>query len=233
MATAKTATKAKVAKTKVVEKAPVKKVNKITISDLQKKVTDPKNRKSIILALIIIAIALAVFFGRSLLIAAVVNGQPISRLTIISELEKQSGKATLESAITKVLISQEATKKKITVGEKDIDVEAAKLKKDFASQGQNLDQFLVTQGWSNERFRQELKIQLLVTKILGDAVKVSDKEFNEFLAKNPDVLTQEKDKEAAKKTLRAQMEQQKLGQKYQEWIASIRKSAKVNSFVSY
>lgn len=233
MATAKTTTKTKVAKTKVVEKAPVKKVNKITISDLQKKVTDPKNRKSIILALILIAIALAVFFGRSLLVAAVVNGQPISRLTIIAELEKQSGKATLESAITKVLISQEATKKKITVGEKDIDVEAAKLKKDFASQGQNLDQFLVTQGWSNERFRQELKIQLLVTKILGDAVKVSDKEFNEFLAKNPDVLTQEKDKEAAKKTLRAQMEQQKLGQKYQEWIASIRKSAKVNSFVSY
>ena len=207
--------------------------SKITVADLKKNVMDPKNRKPILIALVVVVLAVAAYFGKSLFIAAVVNGQPVSRLSIIRELEKQNGKATLEAAITRVLINQEAAKKKISVTQKDIDAEAAKLKKDFESQGQNLDQFLATQGWSTERFREEIRIQLVVTKLLGDQVKVSDKEFNDFLAKNPDILTQEKDQNAAKAMLRSQLEQQKLGQKYQEWIATIRKNAKVNSLVSY
>ena len=207
--------------------------SKFTVADLRKNVADPKNRKAIVVAAVVILLAIAAYFGKGLVIAAVVNGQPVSRLSIIKELEKQNGKATLEAAITRVLINQEAAKKKVTVTSKDIDAEAAKLKKDFEAQGQNLDQFLATQGWSNERFREEIRIQLLVTKLLGDQVKVSDKEFNDFLAKNPDILTPEEDQNSAKAMLRTQLEQQKLGQKYQEWIATIRKNAKVNSLVSY
>jgi parvulin-like peptidyl-prolyl isomerase len=204
-----------------------------TVSDLRNKVLDPKNRRSLILAIIVIVLAVAVFFGKSLVIAATVNGQPISRLAIIKDLETQSGKATLDSIITRTLVYQEANKKNISVTEKDIDGEVSKIQKQFQAQGQNLDALLATQGLTRERFRDEVKVQLLVTKILGDQAKVTDKEFSDFLEKNKDLIANEKDQEAAKKSLRQQMEKQKLAQKYQEWIAKVKKNAKINYFVNY
>ena len=148
-------------------------------------------------------------------------------------MEAQSGKTTLDSVITRTLVYQEASKKNITVTEKDIDSEVSKIQKQFQAQGQNLDALLATQGLTKERFRDEVKVQLLVTKILGDQAKVTDKEFSDFLEKNKDLVANEKDQEAAKKSLRQQMEQQKLAQKYQEWIANVKKNAKINFFVNY
>ncbi len=219
-------------------KSPIKaqessKPKKLTVSELRKKALDPANRRSLILALIIVIAAAAVYFGKGLLIAATVNGQPVSRLSIIKDLEKQSGKAALDAIVTRMLVNQEAKKKNIDASVKDIESEIAKIKKQFSDQGQNLDALLATQGLTQEKFREEVKIQILVTKLLGDQAKVTDKEFNDFLTQNADLIKDEKDQNAAKATLKAQMEQQKLAQKYQEWITNVKKNAKVNTFVEY
>ena len=236
MATTKTAKKT----TSVSKKTPAKVVkpakaarSSFLVADLQKKVIDPKNRRSLILAIIVIVLILAIYLGKSLFVAALVNGQPVSRLAIIHDLEKQSGKAALDAVVTRMLVFQEATKKNIEASEKDIDAEIAKIRSQFQAQGQNLDQLLATQGLTKEKFRDEVKVQILVTKILGNQVKVTDKEFNDFLSKNQDLLASEKDQNAAKASLRQQMEQQKLAQKYQEWIATVKKNAKVTTFVNY
>ncbi len=205
----------------------------MTGADLQKKVMDPKNRRSLLLALGVIGLALIIFFGRGLLIAATVNGQPISRLSIIKDLEQQSGKAALDAVITRALVFQEANKKKVTASDQDINNEIAKIKKQFEAQGQNLDQLLLTQGLSQEKFKEEVKVQILVQKILGDKAKVSDKEFDDFLSKNKELIENEKDQTTAKAALRTQMGQQKLAQKYQEWIATVKKNAKINYLVNY
>lgn len=249
MATTKNAKKAPAKSSKTAEKKSTAKVSRgrstvssmkvastkktTTVSDLRNKVLDPKNRRSLVIAIIVILIAAIVFFGKGLFIAATVNGQPVSRIAIIRDLEAQSGKATLDSIITRTLVFQEANKKNITVSDKDIDNEISKIQKQFQAQGQNLDALLATQGLSKEKFRDEVRVQLLVTKILGDQAKVTDKEFADFLVKNQDLINNEKDQEAAKKSLRQQMEQQKLAQKYQEWIANVKKNAKINYFVNY
>ncbi len=207
--------------------------NNTSLSDLQKKVLDPKNRKSLVMAIVVIVLALVVFLGKGFFVAAMVNGQPISRLAIIHDLEAQSGKAALDAVVTRTLVAQEAAKKNVTATDSDINAEISKIQKQFQAQGQNLDQLLATQGLSKEKFKDEVKVQILVTKILGNQAKVTDKDFEAFLAKNADLIANEKDQEAAKKSLRQQMEQQKLAQKYQEWIAGIKKNAKINYFVGY
>ncbi len=240
MATTKTAKRTITVTKKTTAKLPAK-VTKPTkaagfsfsVSDLQKKVLDPKNRRSLILAIIVIVLVLAIYIGKSLFVAALVNGQPVSRLAIIHDLEKQSGKAALDAVITRMLVFQEAQKKNITASEKDIDAEISRIRSQFQAQGQNLDQLLATQGLTKEKFRDEVKVQILVTKILGNQVKVTDKEFNDFLDKNKDLLANEKDQNVAKTSLRQQMEQQKLAQKYQEWIVTVKKNAKVTTFVNY
>lgn len=204
-----------------------------TISDLRGKVTDKKNRKSLIIAVIIILVAAALYLGRGLVIAATVNGQPVSRFAVITELEKQSGKTVLDNTITRMLVLQEAKKKKVEATQKDVDNEINKIKAQFKDQGQDFDALLAAQGLSVDKLRDEVKVQVLVTKILGDQAKVTDKEFNDFLSKNKDLIQAGEDQTKAKANLRIQLEQQKLAQKYQEWIQNVKKNAKINYFVNY
>jgi len=71
-----------------------------------------------LIGLLVVVLVVAAFLLKGLFIAALVNGQPISRFTVISELEKQSGKQALTSLVNQTLIFQEAKKKNITVSPK-------------------------------------------------------------------------------------------------------------------
>lgn len=239
MAKAKTATskKASTAKSASAKKPAVKSEktvkNKFTIADLKRKVTDPKNRRSLLIALSVIVIAVLLFLGRGIFIAATVNGQPVSRFSVISELEKQSGAVVLENTITRMLVKQEARKQDVEVSEEDINKEIERISKQFKDQGQDLNSLLQAQGLSEEKFKEEVRIQLLVTRILGNDAKVSDDEFNKFMTENPDLISEDENEATARATLRTQLEQQKLAQKYQEWIQKIKSEAKINYFVNY
>src|SRR6185437_15716292 len=73
-----------------------------------------KLRKSYIaLIIIIILLGAAIYYFRGLFVAAVVNGQPISRLEVVQQAEKQSGKQTLDTLVRDALIEQEANKEGI------------------------------------------------------------------------------------------------------------------------
>lgn len=195
--------------------------------------TIAKNKRNLLIIGGVILLAVIAFLAKGFFVAALVNGEPISRIAIIKELEKQSGKAALDRAITRSLVFQEAAKKKVNATKEDIDKEIERIDKQFKSQGQNLDQLLTAQGISRKELNEDIKVQIIVQKILGDKVKVSDKEFLEFLDKNKELLANEKDQAAAKINLRLQLEQQKLAQQYQEWIANLKKNAKINFFVQY
>ena len=77
-------------------------------------------KNNLYIKILIIAVILLfplIFFAKNIFLAALVNGTPIARLTVIKELEKQNGKRTLDSLITQQLIFQAAKKKNlITVG---------------------------------------------------------------------------------------------------------------------
>lgn len=207
--------------------------NRMTVSDLRGKLFTKQNRKPAIIIGAVILIGVLLFLGRSLFIAATVNGEPISRLAVINELEAQNGKATLDRIITKKLVLQEAEKKNVTVGQDEINKEYQRIEKQFKDQGQNLNELLETQGISKPQFEEEVKVQILVEKMLGDQAKVTDEEFNAFLEQNKDLLANEENQDQAKQQYRQQLEQQKLAQKYQEWVQSLKQNAKIQSLVNY
>src|SRR3990167_8603459 len=77
---------------------------------------------------IIVFLAL-ILLARRQLLAATVNGEPIGRLAVIAELEKQGGKNTLDSLITETIILQQAKKKNVTVTDKEIDKQIKDIEK--------------------------------------------------------------------------------------------------------
>ncbi|PJC28453.1 hypothetical protein CO054_00110 [Candidatus Shapirobacteria bacterium CG_4_9_14_0_2_um_filter_39_11] len=180
--------------------------------------------------LIIILLAVGVYFFRSLFIVATVNGQPIWRLTLIRELEKQSGKEALDTLISKTLVLQEAKKQNAAVSGEEIDQEIKKLEENFSKQGQDLNQLLSTQGISREELMEEVRFQKIVEKIVGKDINVTDQEVSNYLKQNENLLPKDSNTEELKSTVKRRLEQQKMNEKIQSWIESLQDSAKIIYF---
>lgn len=193
------------------------------------KIKQPKN----LILLIVVILAIAAFLLKGLFVAALVNGQPIMRLDVIKELEKQGGKQTLSSLINQTLILQEANKKNIQVSQAEIDKAEKQIEDSLKSQGQNLDAALAMQGMTKQDFLMQLRLRNLVEKLLADKTKVSDKEIADYIEKNKDTFPANLKEPEIKKRVEEQLKQQKLAEASQSWLQELNKNAKINYFVNY
>ena len=234
---AKKATTAKSAPAKKPTKpaAPVKKTEtKASTSVASSATRSFKVKKSYVLLVAgLVALAAFLYFFRGLFVAAVVNGQPISRLAIVKEAEKQSGKQSLNNLVRNTIIEQEARKQNVTVSEKEIDDEVKKVEESLTKQGQKLDQVLSLQGMTREDLRKLIRLDKLVGKMVGKDIKVTDKEVDEYIEKNQELLPQEQDENKLKETVREQIKQQKLNEQVRTWLSDLQNKAKVLYFVQY
>lgn len=193
-----------------------------------------KFRKAyIFFALGIVAVGALVYFGRSLFVAAVVNGQPISRLAIVKEAEKQSGRQALDTIVRNTLIEQEASKANVTVSEQEIDEEIKKVEATLSKQGQKIEDVLAMQGMTQADLRKLIRLDKLVGKVVGKDVKVEDKEIDEYLTANKELLPKDQTEEQLRKAATEQLKQQKLNDKIRTWLESLQTKAKIMYFVQY
>lgn len=187
----------------------------------------------IALIITILLLGAALYYFRGLFVAAVVNGQPISRLEVVRQTEAQSGKQTLDTLVRNALIEQKAKKENVSVTEKEINDEIKKLQDNLSKQGQNLDQVLQAQGMSQEDLKKLIRLDKLVAKMVGKDVKVTDAEINEYIEANQESLPQDADEATLKTQVSEQLKQQKTNEKVRNWLAEIQKEASVNYFVQY
>jgi len=213
---------------------PTKKAQKRSKPSVaQYPITDKIKQPKIFIPLIIIVLVILAFLLKGLFVAALVNGQPISRLTLIAELEKQGGKQTLSSLVNQTLILQEAKKKNIEVNQKEIEAQSKQIEDSLTKQGQNLDTALAVQGLTRQDFMTQLKLRSLVEKLLANQIKVTDKEVTDYMEKNKETLPINLKEDEIKKGVTEQLKQQKLASASQGWLANLQKEAKINYFVNY
>jgi parvulin-like peptidyl-prolyl isomerase len=196
-------------------------------------IKDKLKQPKVFVPLIIIALILAAFYLKGLFIVALINGEPISRLTIVQELEKQGGKQALSSLVNQTLILQEAKKKNVQVIQAEIDKAEKKIEDSLKAQGQSLDTALTMQGMTRKDLALQLKLRSLVEKLLADKIKVTEKEIADYIEKNKDTFPTTLTSDQIKTSVEEQLKQQKLASESQTWIEGLKKNAKINYFVNY
>lgn len=211
-------------------KVEEKKPQSTTPSQSYKKYATRKN--ALILVGLVILGAL-IFFLRGFFVAATVNGQPITRIQIIQELEKQNGQKTLDSLVTKTLILQEMDKKNISVNDAEVQAEIKKIEGALKQQGRTMSDALAQQGLSQADLVEQLKIQKMIEKLFSKDIVVSDAEVNKYIEDNKDALPADQDPNTLKSTIKEQLKQQKLTAKFQTWLEGVQKKAKINYIVKY
>ncbi len=189
--------------------------------------------KKVIIGLSVVVIIAVLFFVKSVFIAATVNGSPISRWSVIKELEKQGGKQALESMIDKKLIEAEIDKQNIIASKEDVDAEIKKVEEQIASQGGTLDQVLAMQGLTRETLVEQITIQKKLEKLLADKVAVTGVEVDAYLKESKITPPTGMKMEDFRKQVSDKLKQQKFQTEAQQWVADLTAKAKIKYYVNY
>jgi len=183
--------------------------------------------------IILIVLVYAFLNYRGFFIAATVNNQPIARLSVVLEAEKQLGSQTLENLISEVLIKQKARDLHIEVTQESVDARVAELEETLTVEGQSLEDILALSGTNREQFEDQIKTQLIVEKLLEGDVNVSDEEVNQYIEENADFLPVDLEEAELRDVARDQLRQQKLGARFGTWMSEVRSESDITYFVDY
>jgi len=172
-------------------------------------------------------------FARKTLIVATINGTPLTRFEVIKALEKQGAKQVVDSLVSQTLLTQKAKQEKIETTPEEITSEIKKIEKQLKEQGSELNTVLATQGMTQKDLEEQIKLRLLLDKLLAGKTKVTDKEVVDYLEQNRDSYPEEMTDKELKKTIREQLENQKLSTAAQELLTKLKEEAKINYFINY
>lgn len=197
------------------------------------KIKSHLNRELLLIPVAVI-IALLLYRAKGIFVAATVNGQPVSRLSVLKELEKEGGKSVLDNLITNSLVLQEAKKEKVTVSQSEIDGQINKITDNLKASGQDLNSALAAQGMTKADLTDQVKLQLLVQKMAGKDITVTDQEISDYFKQNQSTYPKgQKLDQTLKDQIKSDLTQQKTNAAIQTWLANLKTKAKINYYVNY
>lgn len=200
------------------------------VVEVKEKVLNKKYFKPIIIVgLVLVLLALLAWRNKGLFVAATVNGQPLWRLSIISRLDSQYGKQTLDELVGEMLIRQAAKQNKISVSKADLDAKIAEIEKSLNGQI-TLKDALAQQGDSLESFKKRVELQLLLEKLTAGQINISDQEVKDYIEKNKASLTAT-DEAGMTAEAKQTLIQTKQSQVLRQYFTDLQSKAKISKFL--
>ncbi|MBI4599445.1 SurA N-terminal domain-containing protein [Candidatus Uhrbacteria bacterium] len=191
------------------------------------------NTKTALALVIVLVIAGALFFFKDLFVVAIVDGKPVTRIDVVRELEKRSGKQALDAMIIKRLVNAEMNKKNITASDEEVSAEIKNIEAQMAARGGTLQQILDQQGMSQEDLREQVGDQKRVEKFFADKLAVSDEEVAKYMKDNSITVPEGKDPKELSGQIKDQLKQQKLSTEVDAWIAGLKSAANIRYLKTY
>lgn len=228
--TSKTSTKSIAARRSSRKETPAVKETKITKSEstvslkdqalLQvnrlKEVKNRVPRKIFWGVVVAVGLVLLGWLASKYLIVAWVDGQPITRIELLGELEKRYGKDTREQLVIQKLIANEAKNRGTNVSDAEINTEIKRIEQEQGG-ADKLQQVLQMQGIKESEFKELVRLQLLRQKMFGANANVTDKEVNDYIEQNKAQLPEKID-DALKSRIKEEIKQQKIAADYNAWL---------------
>ncbi|SEP10880.1 foldase protein PrsA [Paenibacillus sophorae] len=121
-------------------------------------------------------------------IIAKVAGQSISLRQWRDELQKRHGDEVLLAMLNRIALEKEAKKLGISVSEQEIDRELQAAASGYGSEELYYSQMETELGLSKEEVREETGYRLLLQAVATTGIVIGDKEIDEYLQQDPDLL---------------------------------------------
>tara|TARA_B100000745_G_scaffold190568_1_gene125227 strand:- start:1039 stop:1698 length:660 start_codon:yes stop_codon:yes gene_type:complete len=183
------------------------------------------------IALVAVLVVGAWLYTQGFVVAAKVNGESISRLSIVNELEAQTGAAVLDAMISDILIEQAAAEAGATITDAEVATEITAIEGQITGQGGTLEQVLAQQGLTRDSLTEQIKTQKMLEVLLADDITVTEEEIKAFIEANGPLP--EGQEEAAKAQVMEQLRSQKFSTAAQSYVTGLRTQANIQYFVDY
>lgn len=122
---------------------------------------------------------------------AMVNGEPVLKDELFEIMYAQGGSDALEQLIARKLIAQEAENVGIEVTEEEMDAEIESIiGESFEGSREEFLEVLEFYGISEESFREDARLNLLVRKLAMTRIELSDDELRGFFDENKNLFEQ-------------------------------------------
>ncbi|OGE26848.1 hypothetical protein A3C26_03015 [Candidatus Daviesbacteria bacterium RIFCSPHIGHO2_02_FULL_39_12] len=216
-------------------KLKVKSENKIPggqlnnfLNNFPDKLIGLKSSKKFYLALLAISILLLVIYKKSWFVAATINGLPITNFELQIKLHQQSKTQILNQLINEKIVLNEAGKIGAVPSQSEIDQKIAEVEKNVGGKDV-LDSLLTQQGQTRITLRDQIRVQLAITKLYDKDATVSAEEVSKFIEENKQVL-RATDSASQQKEALDTLKQQKLSQIFSQKFQELRQKANIQIF---
>jgi len=206
---------------------PGGKLNNI-LNNLSGNLMNLKSSKKLYLGLIISGVLLLAIYKKNWFVAALVNGSPISNLELQTKLNAQFKTQILTQMINEKIIMDEARKGSAIPTEEEVNQKIKELETQVGG-AETLDMLLSQQGQSRSSLKDQVRVQLAISKLYINEATVSAEEVATFIATNKEQL---KATDSAAQEIEATdaLKQQKLSEIFTQKFQDLRSKAKIQIF---
>ncbi|HCR81712.1 MAG: PpiC-type peptidyl-prolyl cis-trans isomerase [Candidatus Pacebacteria bacterium GW2011_GWA1_46_10] len=184
-------------------------------------------RRNVIFTVVILVILILLYLLKSVLIVAVVNGQPIYRWTVVTQLEKQGGQQMLDSLVVEALVKQAIKSAGVEADQAEIDARITEIENQLTQQGMTLETALEQEGLTRRELEDNLKLQWAAEQLVASSVTVSEEEIDTYLENNQEFLPTDMTEEELRTTVREQLYSSKLSEAIGQWVEDLRSKAQI------
>lgn len=198
------------------------------LNRLFEKASQFRSSKTFYLVIIALGILLLATYKKNWFVAAMVNGTPITNLELQNKLNQQFRTQILNQLINEKIIMSEASKKIAIPNEQDIDKRIQELETNVGGK-ETLDTLLSQQGQTRITLRDQIRVQLAITKMYEQEATISAEEVAKFLENNRGSL-QATESAAQEKEAYDALKNQKLSQIFSQKFQDLKNNAKIQIF---
>lgn len=192
------------------------------------KIVNFKFNKKVYIFLIIAGLVLLAINKKEWLIAALVNGQPISNIDLQMRLNQQFRSQTINQMVNEKIIMDEAAKNNAVPAEGEINTKIAEIETQVGG-AQAFDALLAQQGQNRNTIRPQIIIPLALEKLYGKEATVSAQEIDEFIETNKELI-RATDSAGQRNEAADTLKQQKLSQISSQKFQELKQKTKVQIF---
>ena len=187
-----------------------------------------KSSKKFYIILLAVVLLLLIIYKKSWFIAATVDSSIITNFELLSKMNQQFRQQTLNQMINEKILLQEASKKGITIQNSELEGKIIELEQNVGGAGV-LDNLLSQQGQTRSTLRDQVRVQLTISKLYDQEATVSAEEVAKFLEQNRASL-QATDSAKQEEEAFNLLKQQKLSEIFNQKFQELRQKANIKIF---
>lgn len=191
-------------------------------------------RKYLYAVVIVLAVIGLLFTASRFWVIAWVDNKPVTKFELYSVLESRDAGKTKEELIVNALVKSEGSKQRQSVSDGEVEAEIKKIEENQGG-AEQLDQILSIRGLTREDFLKLVSQQLLIQKLFGKDVNITEEDVDKYIATekaslDPKILASPESSEAARmrEGVKEQLKWDKVNENYNNWLKENLESSRIS-----